>query len=317
MTNEKICREHDCLPGSAHPLFRYNVFLDPIFDCDSKPKDFETEYKQHKAMEFNVLLTMSVICGLHFCILIRWSMATLQLVQPTVVFYLSSLMFIVSAITGYTVIFSRPPIRRYVNGITILKEFHIWAFNLNNSRRGDNLENVYILSFTAAFALFMFGHTLVGDCPEGNPVCAAQQSGIPLATSRTIPLDSYVLTMIAPLVPQIFLKGASRWAIVWSLIVCVFFVNASHAVVGVTLDMYIRTNTALAGLMMISYEHERMQLIAFLMKLRCDEDAERHTKTINELSKARLRMMAHDAYKAELNVLRARSAVYNQPVDLQ
>jgi signal transduction histidine kinase len=207
-------------------------------------------------------------------------------------------MVAVSAITGHIIMFSRLPIRAYIKGITPLQMFHRFSFNLTSSRHGHSVDDMHILSFTTALALYMLGRCLVGQCPEGTTVWD-KQSCNPMADRHAVPVDAHVLMVIAPLIPQVFLKGASRWTTLASWVICVGFFNASHVVVGAPWDMYLWINLTFVILIALSYEHERTWLWTFLMKLQSNGDVEHRLEASNELERTKLA-----AIEADMNAKR-------------
>jgi signal transduction histidine kinase len=200
---------------------------------------------------------------------------------------------------AHIVMFSRAVIRPYIKGIAMLQALHQRASNLLSSRHGHKIENVCILSLTAAFAFYSFGRTLVGQCPEGTSMWD-KQSCNPLADRHAIPIDMFLVTVIAPLVPQIFLRGARRWAISVSWVICIAFLNASHVVVGAPLDMFAWINMGFLILMAMSYEFERQQLLTFLTKKHNDADIVNQLKASHELERTKLA-----AIEADMNTKRA------------
>ena len=265
------------------PPFQYNVFLNRVFDDEGTNIDFEQDYKKHKALEFNAPLTLAIVAVLSVCIMSRCSFATLQWSQPTVFFYFSFSMYMVSVVTGFIVIFSRPATRSCIDGIPSLEMFHKWSLGLTSSiRYGQYWEDIYMLSFASSFALYMFGCTLIANCKEDQPMWD-QQDCHPLAGNHAVP--AYIFTMIAPLIPQILLKGATRWSILLSWIISLGLFNASHVYAGAPFITFFRINSTFALLMAVCYEHERMQMIVFLMKKQHDLAEAPIVSAVNELQK--------------------------------
>jgi signal transduction histidine kinase len=151
-----------------------------------------------------------------------------------------------------------------------------------STNHGHIAENAFILSFTTTLALYMFGRCLVGQCPEGTSMWD-KQSCNPSAAISSVPLDLYAVTMFAPLVPQLLLKGANRWAIMLSWIICIALFNASHGVVSAPLDAYASINTHFAILIGLSYEFERGLLSRFLASKDRDDVNDKRIEAIEEL----------------------------------
>ena len=154
-----------------------------------------------------------------------------------------------------------------MGGITPLEKLHSWASGIVSSRYCRKLEDVYTMCFTAAFALFMFGSAVIAKCKDDQPMWD-QQDCHPLAGNHAVP--AYIFTMIAPLIPQTFVKGATRWTILACWIFNITFFNLSHVIVGAPLETYFRVNGTFLLLTAICYEHERVQWVVFLLKLQHD-----------------------------------------------
>ena len=192
--------------------------------------------------------------------------------QHGVIFRLSFFMFLIAAGTCYIIIFSRSAIRPYIHGIPPLERIHQWAMEIINSPNGVHLENLHILTFTACIAWFTLGRTMLELCPKGTSIWAWHPSCPPLPPSflpsphrhPAVPPDYYFLTMFAPLLPQILFKVGSKGAILVSWILSVVTFNAAHALVRAPWGAYTRINLAFVLLMALSYEYERLQLVAFL-----------------------------------------------------
>ena len=290
-------------PAMAHEAIQYNVFLNPDFyhdgDGDELSTNFENNFKKHKAVDFNLPLTITIYAVVSVYNVARCSFTTLwwlqeQHGQHATPFYLSFFMFVASAIMAHIIMLSRVHTRSYFEGLPALQIFHQWALDLTNHRfHGATVENACMLSLTAAFAVHMLGRTLVGQCPAGTTLWS-QQSCNPLADRHAVPADMYLVTFIAPLIPQIFLKGATRGTILASWVICAVFLNASHAVAGAALDMYAWINMGFVILMGISHEYERMQLLTFLAKKQNDADIENRLKASHELEESKLAALEAD-----------------------
>ena len=167
---------------------------------------------------------------------------------------------------------------------------------LITSRRGHIAENVYIICFILTLAMYALGRTLVGRCPEGTSTWD-QQSCNPSAAIHTIPLDFYGMNLVAPLIPQLLFKGASRWAILVSWVICVGYFNASHAVAGAPLDSYAWINIHFAILIGLSYEFERGLLATFLANKEKDVYNDQRIEAIEELEMNKRSMMEAEMTK--------------------
>ena len=257
-------------PRVLHPPLDYNIFLNRVNESDGSAIEFARDFKKFKAAECNVLLALTMTTAVNLCIAVRCSFATIQWLQPqpTVLFYLSFFLFLVSVVSGYIVMFSRlgRGHRAYLHNIPLLEMLHEWALDVTKGRYGRHLEDIYMLSFTGTFALFLFGSTVTHHCALDRPLWP-QQNCHPLAGTNALP--PYVFAMIAPLIPHIFVRGATRAATVVSWVFNVVLFNASHVWAGAPWVTFLRINTTLVLLMSICYEHERMQLTVFLMKMQC------------------------------------------------
>ena len=269
--------------------------------------NFEAGYKKHKTATLNVFLFMVMYAALFVFVVVRGSLASLYWLSPTAASYLAIfailicciMQHMITFILGHIIAFSRPAIRPYIKGIPPLQMFHRWALTLTGSRHGPNVENAFVLSITSLFSLSMLARTLVGPCPEGASMWE-RQSCNPMAASHAVPTDIHVLMVIAPLIPQICVKGASQRAVLASWVICIAFFNASQVVVGAPWDMYLWANLTFVIVMLLSYEHERTLLWTYLMTLESDRDAEVRIKAINELERTRVA-----AIEADMNAKRA------------
>ena len=175
---------------------------------------------------------------------------------------------------------------------------------------GHIAENAFILSFTTTLALYMLGRCLVGQCPEGTSMWD-KQSCNPSAAINSVPLDLYAVTMFAPLVPQLLFKGANRWAILVSWVICVVFFNASHGVVGASLDAYASINTHFAILIGLSYEFERGLLSRFLANKERDDVNDKRIEAIEQLETHKRTVMEVEVVKKRAMVRHIGHAVRN------
>ena len=290
--------------SSKIPILRYDVLLNPVFfgidgTSGHSTMDFETDYTKHKTVDFNVILFTLVYAVLMAFVAARGSLASFYSLPYTAVFYLALSMVLICAISGHIIILSRVSIRPYISGIVPLQMFHQWALKLSRSRHGHTVENIFMISFTSVLAFYMLGRTLVGPCPDGASMWE-RQSCNPMAASHAVPVDVHVMMTIAPLIPQMFMKGASRWTVVASWVICIAFFNASHVVVGAPWDMYVWANLTFIILIALSYEHERTLLWTYLMQLQSNSDAEVRIKASNELENIRVAAM-----EADMNAKRA------------
>jgi signal transduction histidine kinase len=283
---------------SAHPL-QHDLLLNPKSKFDAVSMDFEADYKKHKAVVFSLHPFLFVYAVLIVFVATRGSLASFFSLPSAAAFCLAIAMVVVSVVTGHIVVFSRLPIRAYIYGITPLQMFHQWASKVVGSRHGCQVENAFMLSFTSAWALYLLGRCLVGQCPEGVSVWE-KQSCNPLAGSHAVPVDTYGLMVIAPLIPQVFLKGGTRWTILVSWVICVAFLNAAHVVVGAPWDMHVWINLTFVILIALSYEHERTLLWTFLMKLASKGNAGIGLPASNEVERTKLA-----AIEADMNAKRA------------
>jgi signal transduction histidine kinase len=266
-----------------------------LFD-DKVQHDIDLEYDTFRRMDFNFPLSLLLSALLAVAFITRGSIANLWWLRPAAPFYLGFFLGGVSVVAGYIAVFSRLTTRSYIRGITPLEIMHDWAMSLTASRHGHIVENANILCFTAAFALYMFGRCLVGQCPEGVSMWD-KQSCNPSAAINSVPLDLYALTMFAPLIPQLLLKGANRWAIMLSWVICAGFFNASHVVVGAPLDAYAWINIHFVLLIGLSYEFERGLLCRFLAYKERDDVNDKRVDAIEQLETNRRTMMEAEAEK--------------------
>jgi signal transduction histidine kinase len=144
--------------------------------------------------------------------------------------------------------------------------------------------------------LYMFGRSLVGQCPQGVSMWD-KQSCNPSAIDNSVPLDLYTITMCAPLIPQLLFKGANRWAILASWVICVVFFNASHVVVGASIDMYAWINIQFVAWIGLSYEFERCQLSTFIANKERDEVNNKRIEAIEQLETNKRTMMEAEMTK--------------------
>jgi hypothetical protein len=280
--NDQVDRPHDVQSGKPPESnkIQYNVLLSPILD-DKMQRDIGLEYDRFRRMDFNFSLTFFLEALLTVAFITRGSFASLWWLRPATPFYIGFFLGCVAVAAGYTCVFSRFNTHSFFYGITPLQMFHDWAMKVTASH-GHIAENAFILSFTTTLALYMLGRCLVGQCPEGTSMWD-KQSCNPSAAINSVPLDLYAVTMFAPLVPQLLFKGANRWAILVSWVICVVFFNASHGVVGASLDAYASINTHFAILIGLSYEFERGLLSRFLANKERDDVNDKRIEAIEQL----------------------------------
>ena len=281
------------------PQQHYNLFLAPITDDKGSLDDLCFEYDIFKRLDFNFPLTLFLTILLTVVFVTRGSFATLWWLKPAAPFYLAFFLGGMSAVTGFISTFSRFAIRSYVYGITPLQKFHDWAVNVSASHRGHIAENANILCFTATVGLYTLGRSMVGRCPEGASLWD-KQSCNPSADTFTPPVDFYPITMFATLLSQLLFKGAKRWAIVLSWVLCVALFNASHVVVGAALDTFFMANLQLVLLIGLSYEYERGLLSTFLASKERDRVDDKRIEAVEQLETNKRTMM-----EAELEKKRA------------
>ena len=254
-----MSRNHDCVESN------------PNDDKRSSKSDSGIEYHTFKRIDFNFRFTLCVNILFTFFFVTRASLSTVWWIQPAAPFYwIAFVLGVLSLVAGYITMFSRPAIRSYIYGFSLLRKFHNWATDLAASRRGHIVENAHMFCFTASLALFMLSRTMVGACPEGA-TSWDKQSCNPSADIHSVPQDLYTLTMIAPFIPQILFKGVHRWTIVMSWLICLVFFNLSHVMAGASLDAYAWINIHFVVLVGFSYELERGLLSTFLANKERDQ----------------------------------------------
>ena len=268
------------------------MFLTPL----SLKSDSYYEYELFKRLDFNCILTLSLKILIAILFVTRGSLSTLWSLQPAAPFYIGFFLGVVSVVTGYISMFSRPAIGPYVHGVTPLRIFHNWATDLAASRRAHIAENAHIISLSAAFAMYMLGRTMVGACPEGA-TSWDKQSCNPSAGIHLVPQDLYTVTMIVPVIPQLLFKGAHRWAIITSWIICVVFFNISHVMAGAPMDAYAWINIHFIILVGFSYELERGLLSTFLANKERDQVNDERIEAIEQLEISKRTMIEAEAVK--------------------
>jgi hypothetical protein len=102
-------------------------------------------------------------------------------------------------------------------------------------------DNIYVFTVGASLATYALARALAGPCPPGTTAWGAQSCN-PAAATRGVPQDMHTLVMGAPLLAQVFFRGASKLTVVATWVAVIALYNAAHAVANAAPDTYAWVN---------------------------------------------------------------------------
>ena len=109
----------------------------------------------------------------------------------------------------------------------------------------------------------------------------------PNALTFTVPSDSFILTLVAPLVVQKFFTGASKRAVFVAWTISIVLVYIALQTVGSTYDQYIWVGGQFVLFLCISYEIERGFISRFIGKKHETAASDNNLRLIMELEQAK------------------------------
>ena len=103
-------------------------------------------------------------------------------------------------------------------------------------------DNVYVFTVGVSLATYALARALAGTCLPASMTAWDAQSCNPAAALNSVPQDMHVLAMAAPLVAQVFFRGASKRTVVVTWVAVIGLYNAAHAAAGAAPDAYVWVN---------------------------------------------------------------------------
>lgn len=238
----------------------YDNFLN-FATHENQTKAVREDYCNFKRSGFNLPLTMVVVFLNIGYFATRGSLQNLWFLSKLNVGFLCAFLCgLVSFLFILTSLFNRITILSHAYGITCLQPYHNAAVKRMRSSRSQFIEDFIIILVATAQSLYLFGRIRQGECNDGN--LFDSQECNPQASSNALPQDQLGYIFIGILFVQVFLKGASKVAILFAWCVDVIFVNLCLYLVGS--NQYYWINTVLALCISISYEIERTTLCLYL-----------------------------------------------------
>jgi hypothetical protein len=166
-----------------------------------------------------------------------------------------------TTVLGLVVSFNRMSLFSYDFKITWLRKFYLGTIRRMESPYSMLPEDLIIVFAALTFSLAMLGRVISGKCDADLPIYYDQGCN-PEAHGHKIPLASFLVVIIVVLFCQVFMKNASRSAIIFSWAVNVVLTNASLFLIGS--NDYVWINCVLFMFIAISYEIQRQSVCLFL-----------------------------------------------------
>ena len=120
-----------------------------------------------------------------------------------------------------------------------------WLLTELSRPRWNPADNVYVFTLSTSLAMYVLARVLAGACPAGITAWGAQSCN-PQASLHGVPLDMHALAMAAPLIAQVFFRGAGGLTVVAAWVAVVVLYNAAHAASGAAPDAYVWVNLEFA-----------------------------------------------------------------------
>ena len=276
MPHDKIstpCREEMTISTTED----LNYYLSPtshLYDnllnfttAEYQSKALHEEYRTFKRSGFNIQMTMLVAFLNAGYFATRGSMHNLwntKKLHPT---FLGAFLCGMSAVLFIIIaLFNRLAILSHAYGLKYLQPYHTGAVQRMKSRRSQFIEDIIIILVALGQNLYLLGRILQGDCSTGISSFDTQECN-PQAASNALPQDQLAYLFIGVLFIQVFLKGASKYAILCSWIINFILINVSLRLV--KSDQHIWLNVSLLLALSLSYEIERSTLCMFLERKIC------------------------------------------------
>ena len=201
-----------------------------------------------------------VCCGVNAVLTLylgwRSSFSTLWVAAPGAPFYLGFFLGLFAMTSGWLSIACRVP-GRLAHSSPVLRRCRSWAFaHKTHQRSGVGLDDVYVIALTACLGMYFIGRALAGPCPDDVSVWNSQECN-PQGAVHLLPLDTYVIVMLAPLLAHTVCNDASKAAIASAWAVSIALFNATHYIVGASRENYVWINVTFLFFIYATYESER------------------------------------------------------------
>ena len=244
----------------------YDNFLN-FTTAEYQSKALHEEYRTFKRSGFNIQMTMFVAFLNAGYFASRGSIQHLWNVQRLHPSFLIGFLCGISAILFIVIaLFNRLAILSYAYGIKCLQPYNTGAVQRMKTQRSQLIEDIIVILVALSQSLYLLGRILQGDCSNYVTLFDSQECN-PQAESNALPQDQLVYLFVGVLFIQVFLKGASKYAILLSWMINIAFVNVSLWIV--RSDQYIWLNVSLLLCLSLSYEVERSTLCMFLERKIC------------------------------------------------
>ena len=186
----------------------------------------------------------------------RSSFSTMWVAAPGTPFYLGFLLGLLALNTGWLSIACRVPGRLALSS-PVLRRCRAWALAHKTHRgSGVGLDDVYVIARTASLGMYFIGRALAGPCPDDVSVWYSQECN-PQGAMHLLPLDTYVIVMLAPLLAHTVCNDATKTAIAIAWAVAIALFNATHYIVGASSENYVWINVTFLFFIYATYESER------------------------------------------------------------
>ena len=107
-------------------------------------------------------------------------------------------------------------------------------------------DDVYVFTMGVSLAMYALARALAGACLPVDIAEWGAQSCNPAAVLNTVPQDMQTLAMAAPLVAQVFFRGASKRTVVAAWVAVIGLYNAAHVAAGAAPEAYAWVNVEFA-----------------------------------------------------------------------
>ena len=244
----------------------YDNFLN-FTTAEHQSKALHEEYRTFKRSGFNIQMTLFVAFLNAGYFASRGSIQHLWNLRRLHPLFLIGFTCGISAIMFIGIaLFNRLAILSDAYGIKCLQPYKTGAVQRMKTQRSQLIEDIIVVLVAFSQSLYLLGRTLEGECPDNSTLFDSQECN-PQATSHALPQDQLVYLFVGVLFIQVFLKGASKYAILLSWMINILFVNVSLWIVGS--DQYVWLNVSLLLCLSLSYEVERSTLCMFLERKIC------------------------------------------------
>ena len=255
----------------------FSLFISPtstLYDSclnfitpEYKTKAVYEEFRNFKRSGFSIQLTLFIAFLNVVYFASRGSLVHLWDIRRLNSAFLSAFICgVVASISVIITLFNRLAVVSHTNGFRCLQRYHHNAVKRMKSSLSQLLEDTIIVFVALGQSLYLFGRIIQGQCRDKIDLFDTQECN-PQAISNALPQDQLAYLFLGVLFVQVFLKGASKYAILLSWIINIITVNVSLSYVGS--DQHLWLNISLLLALSLSYEIERSIMCLFIERKVC------------------------------------------------